>query len=280
MFLLARCKQNSVYTEGGQMEMLLRKNAVIYGAGGAVGAAVARAFAREGAKVFLAGRTLSSLDAVAQDISNAGGVAETAQVDALDEQAIVSHLGEVVRKAGSIDISFNAIGLGDTQGAPLVEMQREHFLLPVVNAMATHFLTATAAARHMRKNGSGVILALTAQAARKPYPNVGGFGVAGAAIEGLCRQLAAEVGPQGIRVVCLRSAGSPDTPGVDEVFRRHAANAGISREAFEAGIAERTLLKRLPKLAEVANVAVLMASDYASAVTGAVANVTCGEIVD
>jgi enoyl-[acyl-carrier-protein] reductase (NADH) len=43
---------------------------------------------------------------------------------------------------------------------------------------------------------------------------------------------------------------------------------------------ERTLLKRLPKLAEVANVAVLMASDYASAVTGAVANVTCGEIVD
>ncbi len=260
--------------------LLKKKHAVIYGAGGAIGGAVARAFAREGAKVFLAGRTLSSLDAVAQDISNAGGVAETAQVDALDEQAIESYLGKVVRKAGSIDVSFNAIGLGDTQGAPLVEMQRERFVLPVVNAMTTHFLTATAAARHMAKNRSGVILALTAQVARSPYPNVGGFGVACAAIEGFCRQLAAEVGPQGIRVVCLRSAGSPDTPGVDEVFRLHAKHAGISREAVEAGIAQSTLLKRLPKVAEVAAVAVLMASDYASAVTGAVTNVTCGAIVD
>lgn len=260
--------------------LLKNKNAVIYGAGGAIGGAVARAFAREGAKVFLAGRTPASLDVVAQDISNAGGVAETAQVDALDEQAIERYLGDVVGAAGGIDISFNAIGLDDIQGMPLIEMAREPFLAPIVNAMTTQFLTATAAARHMAKHGSGVILAITAQAARSPYPNVGGFGVACAAIEGFCRQLAAEVGSQGIRVVCLRSAGSPDAPGVDEVFRHHAENAGISREAFEAGIAERTLLKRLPKLAEVANVAALMASDYASAVTGAVANVTCGEIVD
>src|SRR5438552_1324788 len=99
------------------MDMLLEyKVAVIYGAGGAIGGAVVRAFAREGAQVFLAGRTFSSLETVAQDISNAGGVAQTAQVDALDEQAIESYLGEVVRTAGRIDISFNAIGLGDTQG--------------------------------------------------------------------------------------------------------------------------------------------------------------------
>jgi 3-oxoacyl-[acyl-carrier protein] reductase len=260
--------------------LLENKNAVIYGAGGAIGGAVARAFAREGAKVFLAGRTLATLNAVANDISDAGGLVEVAQVDALNDQAVESFLGKIARNAGSIDVSFNAIGLGDAQGAPLVEMAHENFALPIVTAMRTHFLTATAAARHMVKNGSGVILALTTQAARKPYPNVGGFAVACTAIEGFCRQLAVEVGPQGIRVVCLRSAGSPDSPGVDEVFNLHAENAGISREAFEAGIAERTMLKRLPKLAEVANVAVLMASDRASAITGAVANVTCGEIVD
>jgi 3-oxoacyl-[acyl-carrier protein] reductase len=261
--------------------MLLQdKNAIIYGGGGAIGGAVARAFAHEGAKVFLVGRTLATLDKVAEEITAAGGMAETAQVDALDEQAVEKHASEVARKAGRIDISFNAIGLGDTQGAPLAEMSQARFALPIINAMATHFLTATTAARHMAKNGSGVILAITAQAGRNPYPNVGGFGVACAAIEGFCRQLAAEVGPQGIRVVCLRSAGSPDAPGVDEVFRRHAENAGISREAFEAGIADRTLLKRLPKLAEVANAAVLMASDHASAITGAIANITCGEIVD
>jgi 3-oxoacyl-[acyl-carrier protein] reductase len=260
--------------------LLEHKNAVIYGAGGAVGGAVARAFAREGAKVFLAGRTLATLNEVANDISDAGGVVEVAQVDALNEQAVESFLGTMARNAGSIDISFNAIGLGDAQGAPLVKMEQEHFILPIVTAMRTHFITSTAAARHMARNGSGVILALTAQVARKPYPDVGGFGVACAAIEGFCRQLALELGPQGIRVVCLRSAGSPDAPGVDEVFQSHADNAGISREAFEAAIAEKTLLKRLPRLAEVANAAVLMASDRASAITAAVANVTCGEIVD
>ncbi len=132
----------------------------------------------------------------------------------------------------------------------------------------------------MVKQQSGVILALTANAARKPYPNVGGFGVAGAAIEGLFRQLAMELGPHGIRVICLRSSGSPDTPGVDEVFRLHAANSGITREAFEADMAKSTMPKRLPRLAEVANAAALMASDQASAITAAVANLTCGELVD
>ena len=260
--------------------LLANKNAVIYGAGGAIGGAVARAFAREGARVFLVGRTMAKLERVAEDIAAVGGLAETAQVDAIDRQAIEKHISEVVKKAGSIDISFNAIDLGDAQGAPLVEMSAERFALPITTAMRTQFLTATAAAREMAKKGSGVILAITAQVARKPYANSGGFGVACAAIEGLCRQLAAELGPQGIRVVCLRSAGSPDAPGVDAALRLHAESAGVSREAWEATIAEKTLLKRMPKLAEVANAAVLMASDRASAITGAVANVTCGELVD
>jgi len=132
----------------------------------------------------------------------------------------------------------------------------------------------------MLKAGSGVILAITATPARMFVPNSGNFGVIGAAIERLCRQLAGELGPRGIRVVCLRSAGSPDAPVVDRVMRHLAQQAGVSRDAFEAQLAERTLLKRMPKLAEVANMAVLMASDRASAMTGAVANVTCGETAD
>lgn len=260
--------------------LLEKKNAVIYGAGGAIGGAVARAFAREGARIFLAGHTIAPIEAVAEEITRTGGVAEVAQVDALDEQAVEKHLGEVVKKTGGIDISFNAIGIGYIQGAPLVEMALEEFTQPIAAAMKTQFLTTTAAARHMNRKGSGVILAITATPARMFIPSVGNFGVACAAIEGLCRQLAGELGPQGIRVICLRSAGSPDAPRLDEVFRQHAELVGISREAFEAGIAERTLLKRLPKLAEVAAVAVLMASDRASAMTGAVANVTCGETVD
>lgn len=166
------------------------------------------------------------------------------------------------------------------QGVPLIELAPEHYTQPIVAAVTTHFHTATGVARRMVPRGSGVILAITANAARVPYADVGGFGVAGAAIESFCRQLAAEVGPHGVRVVCLRSAGSPDAPGVDAVFRQHAERAGISREAFEAGLAARTMLRRLPSLAEVADVAVLMASDRTRAITGAIANVTCGEIAD
>lgn len=256
--------------------LLEKKNAVIYGAGGAVGGAVAR----EGARVFLAGHSRAPIEAVAQEISQAGGVAEAALVDALDQLSVEKHLSEVVKKTGGIDISFNAIGIDHLQGTPLVEMALEEFTCPIVGFMQTQFLTTTAAAQHMIRQGSGVILAITATPARMVIPNVGGFGVACAAIEGLCRQLAGELGPHGIRVICLRSAGSPDSPGVGEAFRLHAEQAGISPEAFETSLAEIKLLKRLPKLAEVAAVAVLMASDRHSAMTGAVANVACGATVD
>ena len=191
--------------------MLLEgKTAVVYGGGGKVVGAVARAYASEGARVFLAGRTIGTLDEVAEDVASAGGVAETAQVNALDEQAIEKHIGEVVERAGSVDISFNAISIQDVQLIPLVEMTREDFMRPISTGTSTHFLTARAAARRMATQGSGVILTFSASSVRAFFPGVyvGGFGIACTAIEALTKQLAAEVGPDGIRVNCLRSEGS------------------------------------------------------------------------
>lgn len=260
--------------------LLESKVAVIYGGGGAVGGAVARAFSREGARVFLAGRTLKPLEAVAGEVSAAGTSVDVAQVDALDAEAVERHAARVVEEAGQMDVSFNLIGYGQTQGAPLLEMTLDPFVGPISTAMETHFITATTAGRHMVRAGSGVILALTAQAARMPYVNTGGFGVIGAAIEGLCRQLAAELGPNGVRVACLRSGGSPDTPGVEEVWTRHAENAQVPKEVWWATMAEKTALRRLPMLADVANAAVLLASDHATAITAEVTNVTCGELFD
>jgi 3-oxoacyl-[acyl-carrier protein] reductase len=256
------------------------KHAVIYGAAGAMGGAVARAFAREGATVFAAGRTREHVEALAADINAAGGRAFAARVDALDRASVEKHLGDLVRQHGSVDISFNLIGLGGRQGDPLTAMNVDGFSEAIVTAMRTHYLTATAAARHMTLRRSGVLLALTAQVARKPYAASGGFGVACAAIEGLWRQLAVELGPAGIRLVTLRSSGSPDAPGVRAAVAEHARTAGVSREVFEARIAEKTMLKRLPLMAEIANTAVLAASDRASALTAAVINATCGEIAD
>jgi NAD(P)-dependent dehydrogenase (short-subunit alcohol dehydrogenase family) len=181
---------------------------------------------------------------------------------------------------GRLDISFNLISLGDAQGAALVDLPADYFMVPINRAMRAHFISATTAVRHMRTQQSGVILALTAQAARKPYPNVGAFGVACAALEALCRQLTAEAGPLGIRVVCLRSAGSPETPGVAEAWSRHAQAGAVTLQDWTDTMAATTLLKRLPRLAEVANAAALMASDHASGITGAITNLTCGELVD
>lgn len=259
--------------------MLLKdKIAVIYGAGGAVGSATARAFARDGATVYLAGRTKSKLDAVAAEVTATGGRAEVAPVDAMDGDAVRAHAAAIAATAGRIDISYNVIDLGDVHGAHLTEMSQPLFELAIVNAMRTQFFTMTAAARHMPPGG--VILALTANAGTIPFPNTGGFGIACAAIEALCRQFAAELGPRGIRVVCLRSAGSPDAPGVAAAFGIHAGHAGRTIEQFEAESAAAVPLRRLPRLREVANAAVLAASDYSSAMTAAVVNVTCGQIAD
>jgi NAD(P)-dependent dehydrogenase (short-subunit alcohol dehydrogenase family) len=260
--------------------LLAGKTAVIYGAAGAMGSTVSRSFAREGARVILAGRTLDKVEALAREIGAAGGTAHAARVDALDRSAVDRHLAEVIREHGRADISFNLIGISDTQGAPLLEMDVDAFSRPILTAMRTHYLTATAAARQMATRGGGVILALTAQVARKPYAASGGFGVACAAIEGLWRQLAVELGPAGVRLVVLRSSGSPDAPGVAEAIAQHARTAGVSREIFEARIAEKTMLRRMPRMSEIADAAVLVASNRASAITAAVTNVTCGELSD
>jgi len=247
--------------------LLESKNALVYGGGGAMGGAVARAFAREGANVFLAGRTLAKLDAVAEEITAAGGVVETAQVDALDEQAVENHAAEVASRAGTIDVSINAISLTDVQGVPLVGMSPEDFTRPVTEAARTNFLTATTAARRMTAQGSGVILMLSSSAARESGPQMGGFSLACAAIECLARSLAGEVGRQGVRVVALRPNFTPET------------HPEVQLSDIQS-LVDGTALGRLPRLAEVADTAAFVASDQAGAITGAVVNLTCGAIVD
>jgi 3-oxoacyl-[acyl-carrier protein] reductase len=172
--------------------LLENKVAVIYGAGGPIGGAVARAFAREGARVFLAGRTRSKLDAVAEAIRSDGGVADAAVVDALDERAVDDYVDAVVEQAGHLDISFTLISYGDVQ-KPLLEISVEDFTRPITMAMRTHFLTTRAAARHMVRRGSGVILTFGGSGPHT-LAGLGGFKVALDALEGLRRQWACELG--------------------------------------------------------------------------------------
>jgi NAD(P)-dependent dehydrogenase (short-subunit alcohol dehydrogenase family) len=256
--------------------LLENKNAVIYGAGGSIGAAVAREFAQEGAKLFLTGRTLESLETVAKDITSAGGSAEVAELDALDEQAVDEHAREVAEKAGTIDISFNLITRGDVQGIPLVEMTTEDFTRPIITGITTNFISARAASRHMVEQGSGVILALDSGSANGS-PMMGGTGPADAATDTFVRNLAAEVGPQGVRVVGIWTAGLPETfskeklAAVDSRFQDEAALKGLIES-----LDEMRMTRRSPRLEEVAAVAAFLASDRAGAITGTFVNVTSG----
>lgn len=239
-------------------ELLTDKNAVIYGGAGGLGAGVARVFAREGATVFLAGRTREPLQAVAAEIAAEGGTAYCAVVDALDEQAVEDHVRGVVEQAGSVNVSFNLISRGDVQGTPLLEMDLEDFLAPIDTGARSNFITARAAARPMVRQRSGVILMITSGsgAVLKPSPqfSMGGTGPADAATESFMHYLAAEVGPRGVRVAGLWTAG---------VF-------------YADLMAPLSMLNRGPTLQQLADTAAFVASDRASGITGSIINVTSG----
>jgi NAD(P)-dependent dehydrogenase (short-subunit alcohol dehydrogenase family) len=262
--------------------MLKDKVAVIYGAGGAIGGAVARAFAREGAKLFLTGRRRAPVEAVAKDIVSAGGSAEAAEVDALDEQAVDKHLQSVIDKAGRVDVSFNALGISDPKilGVPLVELDVEQFSLPITTWATSYFLTARLAARRMVANRSGVIMTVTTLHSRAGFPLAGAYGPAMAAKEALTRELSAELAPQGIRVVGLRPNAIPEAKTTGEAFAPRAKALGMTPEQFQEVLASRTHPRRLMRLEEVANTAVFMASDKASGMTGTTVNLTMGSLDD
>jgi NAD(P)-dependent dehydrogenase (short-subunit alcohol dehydrogenase family) len=270
-------------TRSKEIKMMLKdKVAVIYGAGGAIGGAVARAFASEGAKVFLTGRNLAPVEVVAKDIVAAGGSADAAEVDALDEQAVDKHLQSVIDKAGRVDISFNAVGIADTKnlGVPLTELDAGQFSVPITTYVTSYFLTARLAARHMIPNKSGVIMTVTALLSRSGTRLNGGFGAAEAAKEALTRDLSAELAPDGIRVVGLRPNGLPKTGTLTAVFDAKAEALRMTREQFEEYLASTTHAQRVMTLEEVANVAVFVASDKASGMTGTAVNLTMGTVDD
>jgi 3-oxoacyl-[acyl-carrier protein] reductase len=242
--------------------LLENKTAIVYGGAGAIGSAVARVFAGEGATVHLVGRTREPLEDQANTISRAGGRVEVAPLDATDRAAVEQHAETIAQRSAGIDIAFNATSNDDLQGTPLVDMADDDVLRPVIKAVTTHLTVATAVARHMIGRRSGVILAMGG--GREAIPGLGGSHIAWSALAGVCRQLASELGPYGIRVCWLLSPGSPDPSNPPE-------------DDPEANV---TLLHRRPGLEDVANVAAFIASDRAATMTATEVNITGGAVVD
>ena len=271
--------------------LLKNKIAVIYGGSGAIGGAVARVFAREGASVFIAGRTQARLDAVAADITAAGGSVETALVDAFDQKAVESHADAIAAKAGGIDIALNAVSIMHDQGTMLVDLSLDEYMKPIDGFLRTLFITSKAAVRHMGGKHPGVILTLSTPGSKEAAPGVLGYCVTCAGVEAFSRVLAAEVAPKNIRVICLRPHAIADAPAAGSYtkdlfktlteYKESAGDQPVEKWLpGSSSMAQNTLLKRLPTLSEVAETAAFLASDRAGAMTGTIANLSCGAIVD
>ena len=260
--------------------LLSGKTTIIYGGGGALGAASARVFGREGANVFLVGRSRGKLEAAAAEIAASGGLAEVAVLDCFDPNAVDKHADMVAAKAGSVDIMLNAIGISHDHGTAFAELSYETFNIPIVGYLKTLFVTSQAVGRHMVRQGAGVILTLSAPVAKLSGAGFLGHGVASAAVEAFTRILAGELGASGVRALCIRPHAIPEAPHTADAFGPMAARAGVTVDQLLAGMAGATLLKRLPTLDQVADTAAFLASDRAAAMTGTVANLTAGYLVD
>lgn len=269
-------------TPSTSTSLLKNKRAIIFGAGGAVGTAVAKEFAAQGATVFLSSRTQYAIEQVAQDIYTAGDMAHTAVVDALDEQAVNAYLDHVMQEGGSIDILLNVIGpqakdYGNATST--LELPLEQYVLPLSTLVPSQFITARAAARHMVQQHSGVILFVTAIPARG-LANATAIGSAFGAMESLLRCLAADLSPAGVRVVGIRSGAMVETRTIQQSAENAAHRLGVSKEQVVSLFEQRTLLGRLPTVADTARLAAFLASDGARTLTGAILNASSGSIID
>lgn len=259
------------------------KHAIVFGAGGSIGAAVAKEFAAEGAEVFLSGRSKSSVEATAEQIVAKGGRAHVAAIDTLDDSAVNQYVDSIVRHAGKIDIVLDAAGPLAKEygnGKVAVDLPVEEFMVPLATMVKSRFITARAAARQMIKQHSGVIIFVTGSPARPHVPGATAIGAAFGAMENLAANLAFEVSPFGIRVVCLRTTANIDSRSIQDTVDMAASRLNITKEQAIAQIAQYNFLKVPATVKDTANAAVLIACDRARMMTGTVVNATAGAALD
>lgn len=264
--------------------MLKGKTAIIYGGGGALGSTAARVFAKHGARVFLVDRNKTKLDKVADEIKATGGEVDTAEVDVFDLQAVTQHAAAVAAKTGGIDVAFNAVSVMHNQGTQLSDLSWEDFMRPIDGFLKAQFNTSKAVSRHMGGERPGVIINMSEPGGKLAIGGILGHAVESAGKEVFTRVLAAELGPKNIRAVCIRSHAMVDAPAAGsftkDLFKPAVEASGISTDEFLRNMAQGTMLKRLPTLAEVAETAAFLASDNARSMTATVINITSGFIAD
>jgi NAD(P)-dependent dehydrogenase (short-subunit alcohol dehydrogenase family) len=264
------------------MENLKDKVAVVFAASGEIAGAVARSFAQHGAKVYVTARNLDAVKALAGEIKAAGGRAEAAKVDALNENEIDGFLQKVSADNGKLDVVFNGIGVSYSEmgGRPAIgEATFEQFMAPMQKICGSQFLTSRIAAKYMVQTGSeGTILLLTAQLSRVKFPHLSGMTAACAAVEGLTRVMAAELGGQGIKVICICAGALLETSRIDGSIDVTAKQLGIPKEQIVAQYKAFDILKTDLTLQQVGETAAFLAGKTGAAFNSHIVDVDCGKL--
>jgi 3-oxoacyl-[acyl-carrier protein] reductase len=263
--------------------ILQGKYAVVFGAGGSIGAAVAKEFAAEGAEVFLSGRTRTNVEATARQITADGGRAYAAVIDAENYGAVEEYVDGIAKRTGRIDVVFNATGPLVSEygnGKNAVDLPLEEFMVPLTTIVKSQFITARSAARQMVKQRSGVIIFLTGSPARGHVEGATAIGTAFGAIETFMENLAVEVSPLGVRSVCLRTTANTDSRAIQQTMDILASKTNATKDQMIASIASLNFLKVPASICDTAKGVAFLASDRARMMTGAVINASAGAALD
>jgi NAD(P)-dependent dehydrogenase (short-subunit alcohol dehydrogenase family) len=264
-------------------QSLSGKCAVIFGASGSIGAAVAKEIAAEGAEVFLSGRTESAVAEVANQIKMNGGTAHATSLDTTVEASVNSYIDAIVDEAHKIDILLDVSGplaAHYGNGKRSVELSVEEFMLPLTTMVRSRFITSRAGARHMIKEQSGVIILITGSPARGHTPGASAIGAAFGAIENFVENLAYEISPLGVRVVCIRTVANVDSRTIQDTMSLAASRLNIPKDEISARYAQANLLKKPASVQDTANAVVMVASNRGRMLTGTTINATAGATLD
>jgi NAD(P)-dependent dehydrogenase (short-subunit alcohol dehydrogenase family) len=263
------------------MTNLRNKVAVVFAASGAIASAVAVALAENGAKVYVSAKSLTTVQQLAEQISQKGGWASATVIDAMNEVAIDNYLQQVVKEEGKLDIVFNGIGIRPIEsdyGVSTTQLSFAQFMKPVQVHLGSQFLTSRVAAKYMlQTNSTGTILTLTASLSRLKFPFMAGITAACAAIEGLTRVMAAEFGGAGIKVICINPTAMAETRTIQETSIANAKAMGIPIEEF-AAMQNRnaSLLGKPLTIKDMANAAAFLVSDAGAVLNSHIVDVDFG----
>lgn len=257
--------------------MLEARTAVVHGAAGSVGRAVARAFADKGARVHLTGRTLASLHGLAEELTASGGRVSASALDVTDAAATTEHARSVKESDGRIDIAFTAVTYDEVQGTALHDIPVGDVEQTLLTTTRAHLHTVRAVAPYMIEQRDGVIQTMVGYG--PPHPLMGSTALAWQLVEAMYRQFAVELGPAGVRVQWFRTGGFRESIlAAPEYGSSYAGDA--STTDLLASLDDGTALGRLPSVEDAGAFAAFAASPAGRSLTATGFNMTSGAFSD